>query len=133
MVPLSVSLFRLRFANFPVSVLIFRIVLVMSHEDTAGNLLDFLTHKILIELPLHEFRPMGKSISVILRHPPNTSEHPSHDYRPVGAFSKSSRPYRSMVSGCPTVDIYTWSRPRGDMVGAVSGSPGPWDCRGLVV
>ena len=28
------------------------------------------------------------------------------DYRPVGAFSKSSRPYRSMVSGCPTVYIH---------------------------
>ena len=26
--------------------------------------------------------------------------------RPVGAFSKSSRPYRSMVSGCPTVDLH---------------------------
>ena len=76
MMPLSVSLFRLRFANFPVSVLIFRIVLVMSHEDTAGNLLHFLTYKILIELPLDEFRPMGKNISFVSRHPPNTSEHP---------------------------------------------------------
>ena len=75
-VPLSVSLFRLRFANFPVSVLIFRIVLVMSHEDTAGGLLHFLTSKILTELPLDEFRPIGKSILLVSRHPLNTSEHP---------------------------------------------------------
>ena len=76
-VPLSVSLFRLRFANFPVSVLIFRIVLVMSHEDTAGGLLHFITSKILTELPLDEFRPIGKSILLVSRHPLNTSEHPT--------------------------------------------------------
>ena len=76
-VPLSVSLFRLRFANFPVSVLIFRIVLVMSHEDTAGGLLHFLTFKILTELPLDEFRPIGNSILLVSRHPLNTSEHPT--------------------------------------------------------
>ena len=77
MVRLSVSLFWLRFVNFPVSVLIFRIVLVMSHEGAAGNLLHFLTYKILTELPLDEFRPIGKSISFVSRHPLNTSEHPT--------------------------------------------------------
>ena len=30
--------------------------------------------------------------------------------RPVGAFSKSSRPYRSRVSVCPTVDILSRGR-----------------------
>ena len=77
MVPLSVSLFWLRFVIFPVSVLIFRIVLVMLHEATIGNLLDFLTYKILLELPLAEFRAIGKSVSFVSRHSPNTSEHPS--------------------------------------------------------
>ena len=51
MVPLSVSLFWLRCVIFPVSVLILRIVLVMLHEDTIGNLLDFLTYKNIFRTP----------------------------------------------------------------------------------
>ena len=77
MVRLSVSLFQLRLVIFPVSLLIFRIELVMSHEDTAGTPLDFLTSKILTELSLDEYRPMGKSIWFVSRHLPNTSEHPT--------------------------------------------------------
>ena len=76
-VGLSVSLFRPTFIIFHVSALIFGIMLVMSHASTDGNLLDFLTYKILTELRLDEFRPMGTSISLICRHPPNTSEHPT--------------------------------------------------------
>ena len=47
-------------------------------------------------------------------------------YRPVGAFSKSSRPYRSRVSVCPP--MIDFARPRWDMVGAVLHSPGLSDC-----
>ena len=58
MMRLSVSLFRQGFTHFPCTLVLFGIVLVTSREGTSGNLLNFLSYKILTELSASEFRPV---------------------------------------------------------------------------